>query len=144
MTTVQQLLDEKGGAVWTVGPDATVYDAIREMAERDCGAVIVAEPGGTPIGLFSERDYARNVFLQGLASPTTPVRDVMTTDIIYTTPDNSVEECMAMMTDKRIRHLPVMDRDKLVGMISIGDLVRSKIEDQKFHIEQLERYIQSA
>lgn len=144
MTTVQQLLDEKGGDVWTVGPDATVFDAISAMADRDVGAVIVADDAGAPLGLFTERHYARNVFLQGRASPTTKVRDVMETHVCYVTPKETVEECMAMMTDKRVRHLPVMDQDKLVGMVSIGDLVRSKIEDQQFRIDQLERYIQTA
>lgn len=144
MTTVQQLLDDKGGDVLTVSPDATVFEAIQAMADRDCGAVVVID-GGKPVGLFTERHYARNVFLQGRASPTTRVRDVMDTEVCYASPSETVEECMAVMTDKRIRHLPVLDdAGNLAGIVSIGDLVRSKIADQQFHIDQLERYIHAS
>lgn len=143
MTTVQQLLDEKGSDVLTVRPDATVFEAIQAMADRDCGAVVVID-GDKPIGLFTERHYARKVFLQGRASPTTTVQDVMETDVLYARPQQTVEECMAMMTEKHVRHLPVLDDGGLAGIISIGDLVRSKIADQEFHIEQLEKYIHTA
>lgn len=140
MTTVQQLLDEKGSDVWTVGPDATVYDAISTMADHDVGAVVVADESG-PVGLFTERHYARNVFLKGRASPTTTVRDVMETHFVYARPHQTVEECMGIMTARKVRHLPVMNDGTMLGIISIGDLVRSKIEDQQFQIEQLEAYI---
>lgn len=143
MTTVQQLLDEKGGDVWTVGPDATVYDAISLMADHDVGAVVVVDDS-SPVGLFTERLYARNVFLKGRASPTTKVRDVMETRFVYAQTHQTVEECMGVMTARKVRHLPVMDDGSMLGIISIGDLVRSKIEDQQFQIEQLEEYIHRA
>ncbi len=140
MTTVLQLLKEKGQDVWSVSPEDTVFDAIKEMARRDVGALIVVTDD-KPIGMFTERDYARDVILKGKSSPKTPVRDVMTSRVICVRPEQTVEECMAVMTDKHIRHLPVLDDEKLAGMISIGDLVKSIIADQKFTIEQLESYI---
>lgn len=140
MTTVQQLLDEKGREVWTIRPYESVLDGIRKMDEKNVGALMVME-GDTPVGIFTERHYARNVFLKGKSSPNTPVRDAMETNVICTTPEQSVEECMAVMTDKFVRHLPMMVGDELVGLISIGDLVKNIIADQKFTIEQLEHYI---
>ncbi len=140
MRTVQQLLDEKSGDIHSVHPDESVFDAIKKLANANIGSLIVIEDG-RPVGIFTERDYARSVVLQGKSSPTTPVRDIMTTRVIYVKPEQTVEECMAIMTDKHIRHLPVLRDDKLVGMISIGDLVKSIIEDQKFTIEQLETFI---
>ncbi len=140
MRTVQQLLDEKSGDIQSVHPDESVFDAIQKLANANIGSLIVIEDG-RPVGIFTERDYARSVVLQGKSSPTTPVRDIMTTRVIYVQPKQTVEECMAIMTDKHIRHLPVLSDDKLVGMISIGDLVKSIIEDQKFTIEQLETFI---
>ncbi len=142
MTTVEQLLEHKGRDVWTIDPDATVLDAIREFVNRNVGSLVVMEDGKL-IGIFTERQYARNVYLQGKASPTTTVREVMETDVAYVEPERTVPECMAIMTEKRYRHLPVMVGDKVVGMVSIGDLVESTISDQKFTIEQLERYIRS-
>ncbi len=142
MKTVRQVLVEKGDSVFSVGPDDTVLDAIREMADKEIGGLLVVEDD-KPIGMFTERDYARNVFLKGKASPETPVREVMTKKLIIARPEQTVEECMAVMTDKRVRHLPVMDDGRLAGMVSIGDLVKTIIEDQKFTIEQLETYIHS-
>ena len=140
MRTVQQLLDEKSGEIHSVHPDDSVFDAVQKLANANIGSLIVIEDD-RPVGIFTERDYARSVVLQGKSSPTTPVRDIMTTRVIYVQPKQTVEECMAIMTDKHIRHLPVLSDDKLVGMISIGDLVKSIIAEQKFTIEQLEHFI---
>ena len=140
MATVRQLLREKGPDVWTVKPDASVYHAIQVMAEKGIGALVVVE-GDKPVGMFTERDYARDVILKGKSSPKTPVRDVMTKRVICVGPDQTVEECMAIMTEKHLRHLPVLAEESLAGMVSIGDLVKSIIADQKFTIEQLESYI---
>jgi CBS domain-containing protein len=140
MTTARQVLDEKGRNVCSVGPDETVYDAIRKMAEENIGSLLVVE-NDKPIGIFTERQYARNVVLKGRASPTTRIREVMETKLLYARPDQSVEECMAVMTDKRIRHLPVIDQGKLIGIVSIGDLVKTIISNQKFLIDQLVHFI---
>ena len=140
MTTVKQLLKEKGRDVFTVGPGETVFDAIRKMAEQNVGSLVVCE-GQKPVGIITERHYARNVFLKGRASPSTLVRDIMETQVLYATPDQTVDECMAVMSDKRVRHLPVIDQEKLIGIISIGDLVKNIIDDQKFTIEQLTHFI---
>ena len=140
MTIVQHILDKKGQLVWTIRPDDTVFAAIEEMARKDIGALVVIAKGD-PIGIFTERHYARNVFLKGRSSPTTVVRDVMRTGFLYVTPERTVEECMAIMTVERVRHLPVMDDGNLVGLISIGDLVKSIIEDREFVIDQLTNYI---
>jgi CBS domain-containing protein len=142
MTTVQRLLDSKGPGVWSVSPDDNVSGAIKEMAVKDVGALLVMD-GDNPVGMFTERDYARNVFLKGKSSPETPVRDVMAKPIIFVRPEQTVDECMSVMTRKRIRHLPVLDDGVLVGMVSIGDLVKSVIEEQQHTIEQLEEYIHS-
>jgi len=142
MATVKQMLDGKGYDIWSVRPDDAVFDAITVMADKDVGALIVME-NGRPIGIFTERHYARDVILKGKASPETPVRDVMATPVICVRLDQTVEECMAVMTENRIRHLPVIDDDGLVGILSIGDLVKTIIADQKFVIEQLEHYIRS-
>jgi CBS domain-containing protein len=140
MTIVRHILDKKGQFVWTIRPDDTVFAAIEEMARKDVGALVVVE-NGDPIGIFTERHYARNVFLKGRSSPTTVVKDVMRTGFLYVTPERTVEECMAIMTAERVRHLPVMDNGNLVGLISIGDLVKSIIEDREFVIDQLTNYI---
>jgi CBS domain-containing protein len=140
MATIAQLLREKGHAVFSIGPDETVYEALQEMAEANVGCLVVLEDG-TLVGIISERDYARNVVLKGRTSPATHVREIMNTPVLYTTPDRTVEECMALMTDRRIRHLPVIDQGQLIGVISIGDLVKSIISDQKFIIDQLEHFI---
>lgn len=140
MTTVKQLLKMKSPEVWTIAPNATVFDAIAKMAEKDVGSMVVMD-GGKLIGIITERHYARNVALKGKTSPTILVKDIMERDVMYVRPDQSVEDCMALMTDKRVRHLPVLDDGKLIGIVSIGDLVKSIIADQKFAIEQLEHYV---
>jgi CBS domain-containing protein len=140
MTTIKQLLTEKGKDVFSIRPDATVYDAIKEMSGHDIGAIMVLRDG-RPVGIVTERLYAREIVLKGRASPSTLVSEVMETNIIYAKPNQSVEECMAVMTIKRIRHLPVIDNENLVGMISIGDLVKSIIDHHEFTIEQLVHYI---
>ncbi len=140
MSTVQQLLDEKGHHIRSIHPDDSVFDAIQKLASANIGSLIVVEDD-RPVGIFTERDYARNVILKGKSSPTTKVRDIMTTRVIYVQPEHTVEHCMAIMTDKHIRHLPVLRDEKLIGMISIGDLVKSIIADQKYTIEQLEQFI---
>lgn len=140
MTTIRQLLREKGHKICSVGPESTVYDAIRKMADEDIGSLVVIE-GGKIVGIITERHYARNVVLKGRTSPATRVRDIMENKVLYAQPDQSVEECMAIMTDKRVRHLPVIEQGKEIGLVSIGDLVKSIISDQKFTIEQLEHFI---
>ena len=142
MTTLKMLLKDKGHDVWSVHPDDTVLDAIKMLAEKDIGALIVIKDD-KPVGIFTERDYARNVYLKGKSSLDTAVRDVMVTPVICVKPDQSVNECMALMTEKRFRHLLVMNGDELVGMVSIGDLVKSVIAEQQFTIEQMEHYIHS-
>ncbi len=140
MTTLKMLLKGKGHHVWSVHPDDTVLNAIRVLAEKDIGALIVIDDD-KPVGIFTERDYARNVYLKGRSSLETAVRDIMVAPVICARPDQTIEECMALMTEKRFRHLPVMDGDELVGMVSIGDLVKSVIADQQFTIEQLEQFV---
>jgi len=140
MTTVKQLLAEKGNTVWTVGPDQTVLDAIRILAEKDIGALVVVE-ADRPIGVFSERDYVRKVFVKGKTSPTTLVREVMSAPVISVGLAATVEQCMATMSSRRIRHLPVVENGRLVGMLSMTDLVDHIIREQHQIIEQLESYI---
>ena len=138
--TVNQLLKSKGSAVWSVTPETSVFEALRVMAERNVGALVVLERGELR-GIFSERDYARKVILHGKSSKDTPVCEIMTEKVDCVSPSNSVRECMARMTDKHIRHLPVVDGGPVVGLISIGDVVKAIISDQEFMIEQLESYI---
>lgn len=140
MKTVAQILQSKGEAVWTVTPSATVYEALSLMSDKGVGALVVAE-GGKLRGIMSERDYARKVILLDRSSRDTPVGDIMTAKVLVVSPESTVDECMALMTDKRIRHLPVVEGDDLVGIVSIGDIVRAVISEQRFMIEQLERYI---
>ena len=140
MSTVGQLLDVKGHDVWSVEPKASVNAAIERMAEKQLGALMVVD-GTRPVGLISERDCIRKVFLPARSAAETAVEEVMTRRVIYAPPDHTVEECMALMTDKRIRHLPVLDNGRLVGMISIGDLVKAIIDEQQHTIEQLVNYI---
>jgi CBS domain-containing protein len=140
MTTVSQLLAQKGNSVFSVGPDDTVYAAIRLMADENVGSVLVME-GDKVVGIITERLYARNVALKGRASNATPAREIMETKVIYARPDQTVDECLAVMIAKRLRHLPVMEEGRLLGMISIGDLGRSIVGDQKFTIDQLVHYI---
>ncbi len=139
MTMINQLLKVKGRGYFSVSPDETVYAAIEKMAEENIGSVLVMD-GAMLVGIFTERDYARNVVLKGRSSPQTLVRDIMSTQVAYVEPDDTVEECMALMTEKRVRHLPVVQDESVVGIISIGDLVKSIIDDQRFTIDQLETY----
>lgn len=141
MRTVQQLLDAKPADVHSIGPDAPVIDALRLMSERHIGAVVVCQERRLA-GIVSERDYARKVVLHGRASSDTPVRDIMTSDVVTVTPAATVAHCMQLVTDRRIRHLPVVVDGDVVGIVSIGDLVRAVIEDQQVELDQLQRYIQ--
>ncbi len=140
MKSVKDILEVKGRNVWSIGPEVSVYDAMKLMVDKGVGALMVME-GAKVVGVISERDYARKVILEGRSSRTTQVREIMTTHVLYARPDQNIEECMAVMTEKRVRHLPVMEEEQLVGVISIGDLVKSIITEQKFIMEQLERYI---
>jgi CBS domain-containing protein len=143
MPTVSQLLQAKGTATWSVSPDTSVFDALVLMAEKNIGAVLVLE-GDKLVGILSERDYARKVVLHGKTSRDTPVRTIMTSPVLTVRPDWTIEQCMALMTDKRIRHLPVLEDDRVMGVISIGDVVKSIITEQSFMIEQLANYIGSS
>ncbi len=140
MKTVRDILRTKGPDVWTISPAATVYEALSRMAEKNVGALVVVE-GGRVIGILSERDYARKVILHGKASRDLPVGEIMTCPVYYVRPQQTVQECMMQMTDKHVRHLPVLEDDRLVGVISIGDAVKAIIEEQEFTIQQLENYI---
>ena len=140
MKTVRDLLAGKGDAVYSVVPSATVYEALGLMAERGIGAVLVLDEGRL-VGILSERDYARQVILKGKASKDTPVRDIMTTSVLYVTPERTVEECMAIMTNRRCRHLPVVVDRRVTGVLSIGDVVKALISEKQFEIEQLTSYI---
>lgn len=140
MKLVKHLLETKGDNIWSIEPERSVLDAIKTMAEKGIGALLVME-GDDLHGIISERDYARKVILQGRSSRETPVREIMTDKVFSTEPDRTVKECMALMTEKRIRHLPVVDGGSVVGVLSIGDLVKAKIEEQEHEIEQLHKYI---
>jgi CBS domain-containing protein len=140
MSTVQQLLSQKGNTVLSAGPDDTVYDAIKKMADENVGSLVVMEHGKL-IGIITERHYSRDVFLKGRSSPQTKVSEVMERNVVCVRPSQSVDVCMALMNAKRVRHLPVIDDGRLVGIVSIGDLVNSIISDREFTIEQLEHYI---
>lgn len=140
MHGIRDILQNKGTAIWSASPDETVLEAIRRMAEHGVGALLVLEDGQL-VGLFSERDYSRKVILKGLRSQDTPVRTVMSTPVLTISPDATVQQGLSMMTEKFVRHLPVTDGSGVVGLVSIGDLVKAVIEDQQTLIEQLERYI---
>ena len=142
MATVKQLLDQKGHEVLSIGPDDSMFNAIKKMADNDVGSLVVRE-GEKLVGIITERHYARNVFLKGRSSPETTVREIMSTHVVCARLEQSVEECMAVMIDKAVRHLPVLERKQLIGIVSIGDLVKNIISDQIFVIEQLEHYITS-
>jgi CBS domain-containing protein len=140
ITTVREILEMKRERLVSISPTATVFEALRVMAEHEIGALIVLD-GGRLVGVFSERDYARRVALQGRSSRDTPVVDVMTSSVFCVRPEQTVEECMALMTRMRVRHLPVLQDSRVIGVVSIGDVVREVISDQSFVIEQLEDYI---
>jgi CBS domain-containing protein len=140
MKKVADLLRFKGREVWSIDPNSSVYDAMRLMAVKEVGALLVLDQS-KPVGMLSERDYARKVILKGRASDTTLVGEIMTSPIISAAPDYSIDDCMEIMTERRIRHLPVIESDELIGLISMGDLVQSIIAEQQDTINHLERYI---
>lgn len=140
MKRVDQVLREKGPEFWSVTPGATVFKALELMAKQNIGAVLVME-GDLLVGIFSERDYARKVVLEGKSSKDMPVRDIMTSKVVCVRPEQGIDECMALMTNKHVRHLPVIEGDRVVGVISLGDVVKVKISEQEFTISQMEHYI---
>ncbi len=140
MNFVSQILKKKGNKIWSIAPQETAYKALQLMSEMNLGALLVIDKGKV-IGIFSERDYARKVILKGKSSKTTPVRDLMTKEVLYIDLGTSVEDCMVLMTEKCVRHLPVMEKKQLVGLVTVGDVVKQFIADQKFKIQELERYI---
>ena len=140
MKTLRKILEEKGTEVFSVSPDDTVLDAIKAMADHDIGALVVLDREML-VGIVTERHYARRVFLKGKSSPKTQVKDIMTTPVVCADPSQSTDQGLALMTEKKIRHLPVINENQVIGIESIGDLVKSKISDQDFVIDQLERYI---
>jgi CBS domain-containing protein len=140
MKTVKDILRIKGHAVWSTTPDATVYEALQIMAEKNVGALVVLD-ADTVVGIMSERDYARKVILHGRSSREIRVREIMTSEVYFVRPEQSIQECMAQMTDKRVRHLPALENDRLIGVISIGDVVKAVIADHESTIKHLEDYI---
>jgi CBS domain-containing protein len=140
MKSVKQILDAKAHKVLSVAPHVSVFDALQIMADKNVGALVVLD-GDKLVGIFSERDYARKVTLVGKSSKETQVRDIMTTRVLCATPERTVEQCLALMTDKRVRHLPVIDHKKVIGVVSIGDMVKEMLAEQQFVIAQLESYI---
>ncbi|MFQ5401007.1 MAG: CBS domain-containing protein [Anaerolineae bacterium] len=140
MILIRQLLERKGYHVWSTSPDASVYEALQLLAEKNIGALVVLQDEKL-VGIVSERDYARKVVLHGKTSMKTPVRKIMTEEVITIDTGTTVEEAMTLMTEKRIRHLPVVEGEKIIGVVSIGDLVKAIIAVQEFTIDQLERYI---
>ncbi len=142
MTIVRQLLQGKGTEIWSISPEAKVYEALQLMADKNVGALVVLE-NEKLVGIISERDYARKVILHKKSSTQIPVSEIMTRTVFCVSRDTSIEECMALMTDKRVRHLPVLEDDRVVGVVSIGDVVKAIISNQEFMIEQLQNYIVS-
>ena len=140
MKTVKDILGAKGSKVYSISPDATVYEALNRMAEKNVGSMLVFE-GKDLVGMISERDYSRKTILKGRLSKDTAVREIMTTSVVSVHPDDDIEECMELFTDKRVRHLPVIEKGKVVGIVSIGDVVKSIIDYKEFIIEELENYI---
>ena len=140
MTTASDILEDKGSDVWSVSPDDTVFEAIRLLADKGVGALLVMD-GDKLVGIVTERDYARKVILAGKASRDTPVREVMTAKVLYVTPERTLDQCLGLMTEIKARHLPVLDGERVVGILSIGDLVRAKLAEQNFLIDQLRQYI---
>jgi CBS domain-containing protein len=140
MRTLAHVLASKGSTVWAISPEATVYEALQVMAQHNVGALLIIE-GGAPVGMISERDYARKIVLVGRSSLDTRVRVVMTTPLTSCPSSHSIDAAMVLMTRTRVRHLPVIDGGRLLGLVSIGDLVKARIADQQFTIAQLEQYI---
>src|SRR3974377_169135 len=139
--TIKNILGQKCRSVWCIGPEATVFDALTKMAEEDVGSLVVMDDDRL-IGVITERQYCRNVILKGKTSPTTLVKDIMERNVIHVRPEQSVELCMALMTEKRVRHLPVLEGTKVIGIVSVGDLLKFIISNKGFAIDQLEHYIQ--
>jgi len=139
-TYVEQLLKTKGNEIWSIAPQATVYEALQIMSKKDVGALLVLDKGNL-VGIFSERDYARKLILKGRFSKDTTVGELMTREVLYIESQSTIEHCMALMTAKRVRHLPVLENERLIGIVTIGDVVKQIISDQEFTIQQLERYI---
>jgi len=144
MTTVKQILDKKGHEYYTINPNDTVFKALESMAEKKIGCLMVIDDDGGLIGMFSERDYATKVALHGFTSKESLVKDIMTTELYTVKPDMTTFDCMAVMTDRHVRHLPVLDHNKIVGILSIGDIVNQIIYEQDIHIKDLEKYITSS
>ena len=140
MPSILQVLASKGSRVWSISPDATVFAGLTLMADKNIGALLILE-NDRPVGIMSERDYARKIILEGRSSHDTKIRSIMTTRLVRVHPSDTVEHAMGLMTREHIRHLPVMDGDSVLGLVSIGDLVKAMINQQQFTIEQLERYI---
>jgi CBS domain-containing protein len=140
MKTVKDILRTKGHDVWSIIPDVTVYEALKFMGDKNVGALVVLD-GETVVGIISERDYARKVILHGRSSKELPVREIMTTKVYYVRPEQNIQECMALMTEKHVRHLPAMENDRLIGVISIGDVVKAIIAEHESTIKHLEDYI---
>jgi CBS domain-containing protein len=140
MPSVAQLLSAKGSRVWSISPDATVFEGLTLMAEKNIGALLIIEAGQL-VGIMSERDYARKIILEGRSSRETPIRSIMSPHLVWVAPNDSIERAMQLMTAQRTRHLPVLDGNALVGLVSIGDLVKATIDHQQHTIDQLERYI---
>lgn len=141
--TVRQLLQDKGYAVWSIHPEASVLEALKLMADKNVGSLVVLEDAAV-VGVFTERDYARKVILLGRASRDLPVREIMTSELITVGPDATLADCMRLMTENRVRHLPVMDAGRQIGLVSIGDVVKAVMAEQQFLIDQLQEYIQGA
>jgi CBS domain-containing protein len=140
MTTVKQILDSKGHDIYAVSPTETVYESLQQMADKRIGALLVMDDDKL-LGIVTERDYARKVILEGKASRDIPVEEIMTRKVLCVPPERTVDECMALMSDKRARHLPVVDHKRVIGVVSIGDLVKVVISEQRFLIDQLQHYI---
>jgi CBS domain-containing protein len=140
MKTVGEILKSKGREIWSIPPGESVYKALEMMAEKNIGALLVTDKGNL-VGIFSERDYARKVILKGRASRDTTVSELMTQSVFYLSPANTLEDCMALMSSKHIRHLPILDNGVLLGLVTLGDVVKRIISEQKFTISELEKYV---
>jgi CBS domain-containing protein len=141
MKTVRQLLESKGYEVTTISPDKSVFETMQLMSTRNIGALLVLDAGNRLVGIVTERDYARKMYMQNKFAKDVPVAEIMTRQVVYVRPDQTNEECMALITEKRVRHLPVLENDHVIGIVSIGDLVKDTISEQEFVIHQLENYI---
>lgn len=141
MKTVRQLLESKGHEISFISPDVSVFEAMQLMAAKNIGALLILESGSKLVGIVTERDYARKMYMQDKLAKDVPVTEIMTRQVVYVRPDQTNEECMALITEKRVRHLPVLENDRVIGIVSIGDLVKDIISEQQFIIEQLENYI---